>query len=429
MSQSSDRKPWIATVDDRAMEHLAAFCTEHGYNRFLVVADRNTWKAQGEAVDATLRSLGADVRTVIFPSEEVVADAEHVFQVMIAYDPDAGGERMLVSVGSGTVTDITRFVAHRTRSNFISIPTAPSVDAYVSVGAPMIVNGVKITYNILAPVAVFADVATQAAAPRAMIAAGFGDMLAKFTSVADFRLAHLIRGEMFDDTIARRMLATAQACSANADAIAEASEEGVAVLLQALYDSGWCMVDFTNSRPASGTEHHYSHYWEMKLLRDGRPPVLHGAKTGVGTILAAELWADVRRLSRSEVSDLLEGATQPDAAAEIATIRRVFGDLSDEVVATQRSFIDLTPAQYDAMKQRILDNWETIQQIAADVPDPATIAGWLRKAGGPTDVPGLGLTPADQQEAEQYSHFLRDRFSVRKLMRVLGLHQAAAGAA
>ncbi|MGL4650555.1 MAG: iron-containing alcohol dehydrogenase, partial [Caldilineaceae bacterium] len=255
---SPDRKPWIATVDDRALERLAAFCTAHGFDRFLLVADRNTWAAQGAAVDSALRALGADVRTCIFPGPDVVADAEHVYQALIAYDPDAGGQRMLVSVGSGTVTDITRFVAHRTRSEFISIPTAPSVDAYVSVGAPMIVSGVKVTYNILAPVAVFADVRTLAASPRPMIAAGFGDMLAKFTSVADFRLAHLVRGEMFDAEIARRMLGTAQACAANAGAIAQASDEGVTVLLQALYDSGWWMVDFSNSRPASGTEHHYS---------------------------------------------------------------------------------------------------------------------------------------------------------------------------
>lgn len=428
MADSEARKPYIATVDDHALERLVDFCREHNYSRFLLVADRNTWRAQGEAVAAALNGLGGDLRTVVFQAPEVVADAEHVYQVLIGYDPDAGGERLLVSVGSGTVTDITRFVAHRTRSDFLSIPTAPSVDAYVSVGAPMIVNGVKVTYNILAPVAVFANTQTMAEAPRAMIAAGFGDMLAKFTSVADFRLAALIRNEMFDAEIGKRMLATAQACAASAGEIAAGSREGVAVLLQALYDSGWCMVDFSNSRPASGTEHHYSHYWEMKLLREGRPAILHGAKTGVGTILAATLWADVRKLSRADVSDLLEAAGQPAREADIATIRRVFGPLSDEVVEAQQSFLQLSPAEYDALKQRVLDNWDRIQEIASEVPSPDTIAGWLRQAGGPTNVAELGLSAEDQFEAEQYSHFLRDRFSVRKLMRMLGLHQAAAPA-
>lgn len=415
----SERQPWITTIDDRAVEHLVAFCAEHKRTRLLVVHDQNTWKAQGEEVVNGLKAAGYDVKTVMLTGEEITADAERVYQVLIAADD---GVRTLVAVGSGTITDTVRFVAHRTRVDFISVPTAPSVDAYVSVGAPLIVSGVKVTYNCMAPIAVFADVRTLSAAPRAMIAAGFGDMLAKFTSVADFRLGHVVRDEPFDSEIADRMLATAVACADNAEAIGTATHEGVTVLLQALFDSGWCMVDFNNSRPASGTEHHYSHFWEMKLLREGRPAILHGAKTGVGTILASQLYKQVRELSRDEVADLLEGSTLPSRADEIAVIRDVFGPLSDEVVHTQRSFTDVTPEEYDARKRRILERWSEIQAIAADVPAPETIAGWIRTAGGPTSVAELGLSDHEQFLAEQYSHLLRDRFTVRKLMRVLGLH-------
>lgn len=417
-----ERKPWVATIDDRAVERLVAFCKEHALGHLLVVADRNTWAAQAEQVVAATKQAGLDVQTVLFTADEVVADANHVYQTLIAADPTGeASPRTLVAVGSGTITDITRFVAHRSRTEFISIPTAPSVDAYVSVGAPMIVNGVKVTYNTFAPIAVFADVNTLVHAPRAMIAAGFGDVLAKFTSVADFRLGKVVRNEPFDDEIARRMLATAQAAAANASAIAQASPEGVTVLLQALYDSGWCMVDFNNSRPASGTEHHYSHYWEMKLLREGRPAILHGAKTGVGTVLASGLYEKVRNLSRDEVSDLLEATVQPDRAKDIATIREQFGVLSDEVIQIQRSFLNMSPEAWETQKQLILDRWSEIQEIARDVPAPQEVAGWLRTAGGPTNVEELGLSAEEQRQAEQYSHFLRDRFTVRKLVRVLGI--------
>lgn len=417
------RKPWEVTIDDHAVQNLVDFCTHEGRTRLLVTADKNTWRVQGEAVYNALVGAGCDVKLVIFPGPEVVADGAHVYQVLAALDD---GARTLVAVGSGTITDITRFVAHRTRLEFISIPTAPSVDAYVSVGAPMIVGGVKVTFNCQPPIAVFADINTLVAAPRPMIAAGFGDMLAKFTAVADFRLAHILRNELFDADIAVRMLGTAQRCAAHADEIAAGTPEGITVLLQTLFDSGWCMVDFNNSRPASGTEHHYSHYWEMKLLREGRPAILHGAKTGVGTVLAAGLYADVRNLSRAAVADLLQASTLPDAEADIATIRHVFGPLSDEVVATMRPFLDMTPADYDALKRRILEQWDAIETVAAEVPPPDQVAHWLRTAGGPTTVAELGLSAEEQFEAEQYSHFLRDRFTVRKLMRVLGLNQADA---
>lgn len=414
----SERKPWIATIDKHAMQQLAQFVQEHDLRRFLVVADDNTWRAQGDVVAQTLRDTGADVRTLILPGPEVVAGAENVYQVLIALDD---GGRTLVSVGSGTITDITRFVAHRTDREFISIPTAPSVDAYVSVGAPMIVGGVKITYNTKAPIAVFADPRTLAAAPRAMIAAGFGDMVAKFTSVADFRLAHLVRDEMFDAAIADRMLATAQACASNVDAIGAATEEGVTVLLNALYDSGWCMVDFNNSRPASGTEHHFSHFWEMMLLQQGRPAILHGAKTGVGTVMGATIYERIRSLSRTDAADLLEGATQPDRAAIEADLRTQFGKLADEIIEGQRSFIDLSAEEYDARKRHVLDNWDAIQEIAAQVPPPDQIANWLHIVGGPANTDELGLSAVEKEQAEHYAHYLRDRFTVRKLADLLGL--------
>ena len=75
--------------------------------------------------------------------------------------------------------------------------------------------------------------------------------------------------------------------------------------------------------------------------------------------------------------------------------------------------------------KRVLDNWDAIQAVAADVPEPEQVASWLRTAGGPGSVAELGLTPEEQHLAEQYSHYLRDRFTVRKLMRTLGLMDAA----
>lgn len=412
----------LVVVDDRAVEHLVNFCTTTDRRQLMVVADRNTWRAQGEAVAAALKEAGLDVKTCIFPGPEVVADANHVFQLLIA----AGDEkRTFISVGSGTITDTTRFVAHRTYGEFISVPTAPSVDAYISVGAPMIVNGVKVTYNTLAPVAVIGDINVLMNAPRPMIAAGLGDVLAKFTSVADFRLGAIVYDEPFDAEIARRMLATAQACADNAAEIARATPAGIGLLTDALLESGQCMVDFGNSRPASGTEHHYSHYWEMKLLQEGRPAILHGAKTGVGTVLASGLYARVRQLSRNEVADLLEASAQPDRDEEIAAIRNIYGDLADEVIGVQRNFIEMSPERYDTLKRRILDNWDAIQAVAADVPEPEQVAAWLRTVGGPGSVAELGFTPEEQRLAEQYSHYLRDRFTVRKLMRTLGLMGAA----
>jgi len=409
-------RPQVVTVDDRATEHLISFCGERGFDRLLLVMDRNTRTALGEQVEAALRAAGKDVVGVVFGDEEVVADADHIFQVLLAADRVP---RICVAVGSGTITDITRFVSHRTGSFFISMPTAPSVDGFASIGAPLIINGVKETVICHAPVAIVADAPTLAKAPKSLIAAGFGDMLGKYTSIADWRLGRLLWNEPYDEEIARRTLAAVQYCVDRVDAISEASPDGVRGLLEALIESGYCMLDFGSSRPASGAEHHYSHFWEMKLLREGRPAILHGAKVGVATTLVAELYAQVRRLSHARVSDLLEASSLRERAAEVRQVEQTYGTQAEEVMRAHRAFLDMTEAEYDALKQRILENWDEIQRIAAEVPPAETVAGLLSRVGGPTAVADLGLTAEEQALAEQNSHYLRNRFTVRKLMNVL----------
>lgn len=95
--------------------------------------------------------------------------------------------RTYLAVGSGTITDITRIVSHRTRCNLISFPTAPSVDGYTSPNASLVIRREKITITAQPPLAVFADLGTLKAAPHAMIAAGYGDILGKATALADWR--------------------------------------------------------------------------------------------------------------------------------------------------------------------------------------------------------------------------------------------------
>jgi glycerol-1-phosphate dehydrogenase [NAD(P)+] len=422
MPLMSSTRPLQVTIGPDAVAQLVEFCRRHGYRKLLLVADRNTYAAQGQAVAAALAAEGCDLKQVVFGDAEVVADASHVLDVLAVADRQ---ERVFVAVGSGTLTDITRFSSHRTKTSFVAVPTAPSVDGFASVGAPLIIHGVKITLICHAPIAVFTDINTLAQAPRPMIAAGFADMLGKLTSVADWRIGHLLWDEPYDEAIAQRTLAAAALCTNNAAAIGAGAPDAVRILLDALLESGYCMIDFGSSRPASGAEHHYSHYWEMKLLQEGRPAILHGAKVGVATALVADFYARLRTLSRQEASGLLEASALPSRQAEVVAIRAAYGDLAGDIVAEHANFLNLDAAGYDALKRKVLAHWEEIQAIAAQVPPPETIVQWLRAVGGPATTAELGLSPAEEAAAAANGHYLRDRFTVRKLARVLGIDRAA----
>lgn len=411
-------RPTRVTIDDRAVEHLVAFCKEEKISKLFMVADSNTYAAQGKAVEEALRGAGFDLKRVVFREGEVIADAAHVFDVLVEADRQ---DRTYVAVGSGTLTDITRFASHRTKANFISVPTAPSVDGFASIGAPMIIHGVKITVIAQAPIAIFADINTLAHAPQPMIAAGFADMLGKYTSIADWRIGRLLWNEPYDESIAQRTLAAVDQCATNAAAIGQGAPAAVRILLDALIESGYCMLDFGTSRPASGAEHHYSHYWEMKLLIEGRPAILHGAKVGVATVLVADWYDKIRHLSRQEAADLLEASVLPAREAEVARMRQAYGNLADEVIDVQANFLKLNEQSYDDLKRKILAHWDDIQAIAAQVPPPETVARLLETVGGPTTAADLGFTDEERELAAANGHYLRDRFTVRKLVRVLGM--------
>ena len=122
-------------------------------------------------------------------------------------------------MGSGTLCDLTRFASHRIGRPFVSLPTAPSVDAYTSMNAPLVIRGLKVTVDAQPPLAVFADLDVLCAAPPAMIAAGVGDVLGKYTALADWRLAALLWDEAIDLPIVDDMYAAVAAVASAAENI------------------------------------------------------------------------------------------------------------------------------------------------------------------------------------------------------------------
>jgi histidinol dehydrogenase len=403
---------------EEAIAHLIQYCQSHRHNRFLLVSDQNTHAALGQRVETILRRREWDVRTVVLNGEEVIADEKRIFEVLVQANAE---ERTYLAVGSGTITDITRYASYCARNIFISLPTAPSVDAYTSAGAALVTHGFKNTILCQAPVAVFADLQTLCKAPREMIAAGFGDVLGKYTSLADWQLGHLLIDEPYSPEIAQRLRRALLNCVEHAAEIGQASREGITTLMEGLFESGSCMADFGSSRPASGAEHLLSHFWEMKQLQAHHPAILHGTKVGVGTVLTARRYEAIRGLSRQDAIDRLSTASLPDREEEIACIRTGFGAVADRIIADHQPFLEMLEANSGTLEQRIADRWTEIQEIAACVPPAQRIVDLLDQVGGPSDPRAVGLSEDEVRLALQFSRYLRRRFTVNTLGRTLGL--------
>jgi glycerol-1-phosphate dehydrogenase [NAD(P)+] len=285
----------------------------------------------------------------------------------------------------------------------------------------MIVDGAKVTESAHGPLAVFADLPTLCAAPRALTAAGFGDLVAKLTSVSDWEIGHLVWDEPFDAEIAGRARRAVWDCVDKLDALAASECEGLQALFDGLIESGFCMLDFGETRPASGYEHHISHFWEMLLLREGRHSVFHGAKVGVGVLASAAVYDRLRKLTPEEAAERVRRAALPDRAADEAAIRAAYGKQAASVIAAHEAMLRITQAEFDAIKERIVQRWADIAAAIAQVPAEAEIRGWIERVGGATTPAEITISPTEYAQGLEIAHFYRARFTGKKLARLLGV--------
>jgi glycerol-1-phosphate dehydrogenase [NAD(P)+] len=158
----------------------------------------------------------------------------------------------------------------------------------------------------------------------------------------------------------------------------------------------------------------------MKLLREQRRAVLHGAKVALCSLQVADLYARLREMGRSEAEQRLRLTPAPEREADIQRIRTMFGSLADNLIAEQALFLDLSAEAVTQLKARILDCWDDLQALAATVPTRETLAGLLRQVGGATEPDALTLAAAEVEEALLNAHYIRNRFTICKLSRLLG---------
>lgn len=401
-----------------ATTRLIRYCHSRQLDRFLLVCDQNTYRALGHSLERSLTGRGWDIQTVVLRGTEVLADEKRVLEVL---KQAHGQKRTYLAVGSGTVTDITRYASYCARNAFISLPTAPSVDAYASMGAALIVDGYKTTLPSHGPVAIFAHQPTLCEAPHRLIAAGFGDMVGKYVALADWQLAALLVDEPYLEDIARRARRALLDCVAHVDEIGEASATGVEALMAALIESGLCMAACGNSRPASGSEHLFSHFWEMRWLQGACPPTLHGAKVGIGAVLAARRYAVIRSLTQEQVAVRLDESPPPDRQGQIRHIRATYGPAADQIITGYQPFLDMLEREFEPLRRSIRTHWPAIREIAASVPPAREIADLLGRAGGPGSPEELGLAAEDVKQALASSRYLRNRFTVNTVGRIVGV--------
>jgi glycerol-1-phosphate dehydrogenase [NAD(P)+] len=383
--------------------------TEHAPADALVVMDANTREAAGGRVT---EALGPRAGTFVFAERSgLVAGIGEAEQVRAALGPDTTP----VAVGSGVITDIVRYASHLAGRDFISVPTAASMDGYASSVAAMQIHGVKVTYAARAPTAIFADPEVVARAPAELTRAGIGDLLAKATARVDWLAAHLLYGEEFSPAAADRMLEPLSFAAANAKAILSGDPGGARALLEGLIESGIAMAMVGNSRPASGCEHHASHFWDLQASLGRRAHASHGLQVAYATRFAIRLQ---RFAYGGGVGRLSPAAAVADPLGPQA--RRWLGDPVPEEIVTA------VEEKQRFVERGTVGDWVQVRRaLAPELARFDAVERALDAAGIPAEPGWLEIDEEMLRAAFRFGSRLRARYTVVDFLEGQGVLEEA----
>lgn len=284
------------------IEETGTICKELRLDgKVMVVTGPKTAKIAGETVIESLQNVGYNVNSITIDHASMSSVGE--VQDMIT------NCSLVLGVGGGKVIDVAKLASTRSAINFISVPTAASHDGIASPRASIKNEGGTVSLKAEPPIGVIADTKIISKAPFRLLAAGCGDIVSNYTAILDWKLAHRLLNEDYSDSAAALSLMTAKMTIKSADAIKEGLTESAGLVVKALISSGIAISIAGTSRPASGSEHKFSHALDIIAPK----PALHGEQCGVGTIMMMYLHGEDWKFIR----DTLNLIKAPTTAAEL----------------------------------------------------------------------------------------------------------------
>jgi len=335
--------PREVIVGNGTIERVAEVSRRLGFTRSaLIVTGSKTYDVAGKTVKALLEEEGLEVNTFLVKSS-TVKDVEAVEERIRVLKPE-----VVFGVGGGTKIDVAKLSSARQEIPFISVPTTASHDGIASPLSS--IKGFEKPYSVMAqaPIAVIADTNVIMQAPWRFAVSGCGDVIAKFTAVKDWKLAHQEKNEYYGVYAASLALMSAKLVTQNAELIKPESEEGLRVLLEALISCGVSMSIAGSSRPCSGSEHLFSH--ALDVIK----PVhaTHGEQCGVGTIMMSYLY----RGNWRRIKETLKKLGAPTNAREL-------GLEEEDVVKALGTAPTIRPERYTILSKLNLSR-EACQRLA-----------------------------------------------------------------
>ncbi len=345
---------------------------------------------------------------------------EYLARITENFDPSCD---MILGVGSGVINDLCKMLGKNTGLPTGIIGTAPSMDGYASNSAAMELGGIKTSVYTDCPALILCDTLVLKDAPYDSLRSGLGDMSAKYMSIAEWKMAHLVTGEYYCAAIADLMMQATAAVMSNAEAIRNREEPAIRSMTEGLILSGIASSFAGVSRPASSLEHSISHLLEMFALAHGRRPALHGLQAAYGVRMGLIFYPQLLAAVPTEDS-CAAGFRRFDADAWAKDMHRAFGSQADALIRQAELEDRNTEKAQRERSQNAIRNWPLIAQALGEV---AASAGLITNALDRLEIPRadqpelLGYSKQEAHDAFYHSRDLRARYISSSLAWDLGI--------
>lgn len=380
----------------------------------VVIADCNTWPAAGERVYAGLKNAGVDVEKFLIPDEKFHAEWKYVEMVDKVLDETGA---VAVSVGSGVINDLCKLCSAHHKQSYLSVATAASVDGYSSFGASITYKGLKQTFECPAPVAVIGDWDVIASAPAWMTAAGYADLAAKVPCGAEWMIADLFGTEPIHPAAWHVLQDCLDEMLSDPEGVARKDKKAIGLVFEGLFLSGIAMQAARSSRPASCTDHLFSHYLDMTAHRYKGELQSHGFQVAIGTLTMCAFFDEFLKLDLTglDIDKCVEA--WPSLEEEQERARAIFKDFVDpELGAREMTKKYADKAEVRRQLTLVKQQWPSLkEQYRAQVYPFEKMQRLFKTVGAPTDPSDIGVSRQMLRDMVPFTQVMRYRINLLDL--------------
>lgn len=405
-------------VGKGAIREIASLVARYGATKPYLIADRNTYQAAGKQVCKVLDAHNIPYSLYVFSQETIHPNEEAVGSAAMHYDVSCD---MVIGIGSGVINDIGKLISKLTKTPYIIVATAPSMDGYASATSSMDVDGLKTSVPSRCANVIVGDLDVLREAPVQMLISGLGDMLAKYVSICEWRISNLITGEYYCPTVAEYIRKALKKCVDHAEGLLNREEEAVRAVFEGLIIGGVAMNYAGLSRPASGVEHYFSHVWDMRALEFGMPASTHGIQCALGTLYALRIYEQVKKYT-PDVALAEQKVSAFDHPSYNQFLKDFLGRSAESMLALEEKEGKYDPVKHHSRIAYIAEHWQELVQIMEqELPAAAELERLLKAIGAPCSVEEIGLSADILRPTFEATKDIRDKYVLSRLCWDLGI--------